>query len=782
MDHAQKPKPSRRHDSRWWFVLATCFMAFRAIAIVPPEPPRILIPFGATWTYYDGEAGQGIAWRNVNFDDSTWSSGPAPLGYGEGNLATFLDPDENRPITMYFRYQLELSDPLKISTMTLRLRRDDGIIVYVNGSEVMRNNMPENVVSFQTPAASEIEGIGESSLVQWGLWPGYFTSGINQIAVEVHQALFSLHDAAFDLELVANIPLTPPVINIVQPYDGAELPPGNILIQSAYADADGHLYRVDYFAGTNRLAEITEEPFSFLWPNVPAGRYILKALAIDHSGRRSFSEPVHIQVGNVLGNKIVRGPFLQSGSPTNITICWRTDWFANSLVRYGTQPDLLNRSVEDARAVIDHALVLENLLPDTRYYYAVGTDTHVLSAGLDHAFVTAPTNTRPVRIWVLGDSGTADEAARSVRDAYKPFAFDRATDLWLMLGDNAYEEGTDDEYQKSVFDMYPEMLRKSVLWPTIGNHELGMGNYESFAYLDIFHLPTSGQAGGLASGTERYYSFDYSNIHFVCLDSQTSNRFPGGAMQAWLEADLAATAKDWILAFWHHPPYSKGTHNSDTESQLIEMREQILPILESYGVDLVLCGHSHVYERSYLLNGHYGYSYSLTDSMILDHRSGRSLDNQAYEKPAGGLGAGQGTVYVVSGNAGQRGGFRDGTHPVMYFSHAGLGSLILDVDGQRLDCTYLTSFGSMMDSFTILKGMPSPDVRPNLRIEPAAQPNHVTLSWPTSPAPFYPEYTDPADPDQAWITVTNRPSQAGRRNVLDLDMASPAQWYRLRSD
>ena len=179
-----------------------------------------------------------------------------------------------------------------------------------------------------------------------------------------------------------------------------------------------------------------------------------------------------------------------------------------------------------------------------------------------------------------------------------------------MLGDNAYERGMDDEYQYAVFDMYPELLRGTVLWPTIGNHDTAQATTvpATLPYLQIFSLPAAAEAGGVASGTEKYYSFDYGNIHFVCLDSMTSDRSPGGPMATWLQNDLAATQQQWVVAFWHHPPYSKGSHNSDTETQLVEMRQNFLPILEAGGVDLVLAGHSHSYERSYLIDGHYGTS------------------------------------------------------------------------------------------------------------------------------------------------------------------------------
>src|SRR6185436_4319219 len=144
-----------------------------------------------------------------------------------------------------------------------------------------------------------------------------------------------------------------------------------------------------------------------------------------------------------------------------------------------------------------------------------------------------------------------------------------APDFWMMLGDNAYNSGQDSEYQAAVFDMYPTILRNKFVWPTLGNHESGQSTTSSdFPYLDIFSLPHNAEAGGIPSGTQKYYSFDYANIHFICLDSMTSGRTDTTPMANWLEMDLAATAQEWVIVFFHHSLYTKGTHDSDSESDL----------------------------------------------------------------------------------------------------------------------------------------------------------------------------------------------------------------------
>ncbi len=399
--------------------------------------------------------------------------------------------------------------------------------------------------------------------------------------------------------------------------------------------------------------------------------------------------------------RLRRGPYLQLGTPTSVVIRWRTDYAAPSRVSFGSDLGSKWAHVESAALTKEHEITLNGLTPATRYFYSVGSSVQMLAGGTsEFSFTTSPpAGTRqPTRIWVIGDSGTANKDARAVRDAFITFNSGRSPDLWLMLGDNAYLGGTDGQYQKAVFEMFPKLLATSVLWPTRGNHDK-LRSGPANDYYELFTMPRQAEAGGLPSGTEAYYSFDYANIHFICLDSEGGGRRRGSAMLAWLEADLAATAQEWILAFWHHPPYSKGSHDSDDEDdsgrRLVDMRENALPLLEARGVDLVMTGHSHSYERSLLLHGHYGYSWTLDDAMKVDAGDGREDGGGAYDSE-------RGTVYAVCGCSGKTsGGSLD--HPVMIASMNTLGSMVLDVDGGRLDAVFLDSKGSVQDRFTVSK-------------------------------------------------------------------------------
>lgn len=603
-----------------------------------------LVPTGATWKYLDNGSDQGTAWRATSFNDSTWPSGPAQLGYGDGDEATtvgFGADANNKFITTYFRRAFSVTNAGLFNGLTLRLMRDDGAVVYLNGVEVWRTNMPTGTVGSLTPATVAIAGADESTFVQTTISPSLLVTGTNVLAVELHQSGGTSSDISFDLQLI----------------------------------------------GSDGSASVT------------------------------------------------RGPYLQIGTPNSTVVRWRTNVATDSRVSFGTAQGSLTSNADNATQTTEHEVLVTGLSPATKYFYSVGSTTQTL-VGNDssHYFVTAPVagTASPTRIWVLGDSGTANANAQAVRDAYLGFTGSIHTNLWLMLGDNAYETGTDSEYQAAVFNMYPTTLRQSVLWPTIGNHDTAQSTNPpaTLPYFSIFTLPTNAQAGGVASGTEKYYSFDYANIHFICLDSMTSDRSPSGPMATWLRADLASSTRQWTIAFWHHPPYSKGSHNSDTESFLVEMRQNFLPILEEAGVDLVLAGHSHSYERSYLIDGHYGTSSTFTNAMKKDGGSGRADDTGAYNKATLGPGSHEGAVYAVAGSSGQiSGGLLN--HPAMFISLNNLGSMVLDVNGNTLDAKFLRENGEVWDYFRIVKGAvaPVPPAAPTNLTATTVSSSQINLSW-----------------------------------------------------
>ncbi len=577
----------------------------------------MLIPFNATWKYLDNGTNQGTAWRATGFNDATWASGPAQLGYGDGDEATVVSYGPNssaKYITTYFRHTFNIADINSFNGFLLRLKKDDGAVVYANGTEIVRANMSQGTVSYTTVAYAGIGGSEEVLRFEQDLPKNTFITGTNTIAVEIHQDAATSSDLSFELELTG-------------------------------LDANPSVHR---------------------------------------------------------------GPMIQIVTPTSAVIKWRTDVPSDSRVRFGAAPGALDGLVDDATLSVEHEITVPNLVPATTYYYSIGTSTSELAGNSpDHFFKTHPTqdSLAPFRIWAIGDAGTTTADQVRVRNAYAAHTATQKADLWLMLGDNAYWQGRDMDYQEGIFKIYGDQLRNTELWPAPGNHDYYSGANASSGsgpYFNTFALPKLAQAGGVPSNTEAYYSFDYGKVHFICIDSDGSPRAVGGAMYNWLVNDLtyAQANSEWIIAYFHHPPYTKGTHNSDTEAQLIEMRTNFVPLLEQYGVDLVLNGHSHTYERSFLIDNHIGLSSTFDPlTMRLDGGNGNTTP---YVKP-GDLPGHKGTVYTVCGVSGKK-GTGALNHPAMSMSTgAHWGSLVIDVAGLTLHTKFLNDVGAVIDQFTIQK-------------------------------------------------------------------------------
>ncbi len=419
---------------------------------------------------------------------------------------------------------------------------------------------------------------------------------------------------------------------------------------------------------------------------------------------------------SILPINVSRGPYLQTGTANSMIIKWRTDASSDSKVWYGTSISTITNQVTNSTSVTDHEIKLTGLTPATVYYYMVGTTSSTLTnSSINQSFKTSPvTGTKgKYKFWVVGDAGTGNGNQTSAKTGFLNYVGNNHIDGWLWLGDNAYDGGYDSEYQTNVFanGIYADELKKIVVWPAPGNHDYN--NSIPFspppAYLDIFTLPTLGEAGGLASNTEKYYSYNYGNIHFIVLDSYSVGRGTNDPMALWLQSDLTANTLPWVIAYWHHPPYTKGSHNSDNPTfidwELVDMRQNILPILENGGVDLVLNGHSHCYERSFLVDGHYGSSGQLNTSMIKNNTSGSYPSVCPYQKQTLINKAHKGTVYSVVGCSGKTSGTSSGwPHPVFYsYNNTLLGSMLIEVNDNRLDAKFITSSSVVYDKFTIVK-------------------------------------------------------------------------------
>ncbi len=471
---------------------------------------------------------------------------------------------------------------------------------------------------------------------------------------------------------------------------------------------------------------------------------------------------------------ITRGPYLQMVSHTAVTIRWQTGTTATSTrVKYGTAENSLTSTASNGTAVADHEIRITGLTADTKYYYAIGSATSIVKGSYRNYFTTSPpaSTTRKIRIGVFGDPGTGTSLQKGTRDNYLKLKNGAAnSELAIMLGDNAYNAGTETEHNTGFFNIYNNnVFDNHVVFPVPGNHEYANTSARAIdhaiPYYSIFTVPDAAQSGGLSSGTEHYYSFDYGNIHFVMLDTygvdggkhlyDDTTAATGSQQALWLKADLAANAgtHKWTIVCMHHPPYTNGSHRSDNtagEADLMAIRQRIIPILERFGVDVVLAGHSHVYERSFLVKDHTGLSTPFntaaagagTKISSSNARYDGSIPSNVASVDTSAANSScpyftidstykHGTVYVVAGSAGQIGSGSGNTYPVFYTRNQSsstggeTGSLFLEVQDNRLDAKFVGNSGTVRDRFTIMKGVNKKTVV-NTTVNTAA---NLTASW-----------------------------------------------------
>lgn len=158
---------------------------------------------GAGWRYLDNGSDQGTAWRNAGFSDGSWKTGNAELGYGDGGEATVVSygtSSTNKYITTYFRKTFTTNNASAFSNLELGLIRDDGVVVYINGNEVFRNNLPAGTILFNTLAQTYVDGANESAWLTTYL-ANTLINGTNVIAAEIHQNSRSSSDISFNLKL-----------------------------------------------------------------------------------------------------------------------------------------------------------------------------------------------------------------------------------------------------------------------------------------------------------------------------------------------------------------------------------------------------------------------------------------------------------------------------------------------------------------------------------------------------------------------------------------------------
>ena len=252
------------------------------------EPPlSTLVAAKAVWKYRAVNSAAPAGWTQLEFDDTSWAAGPAPLGFGDGDEATIIPSGTptSRPLTSYFRHVFVIDDPAAVSGLVARLVRDDGALVWLNGVEVIRSNLPTTgTIGYSVLATGAGPSAIDNAEYSFPLDAGMLVSGPNVLAVEVHQSDATSSDLSFQLALEARLSGPRPRGLSLQAPSVVAAPQPVVLRADGVAGGGLGLARVQFRADGVVLGDDLAAPFEFMWSSPPVGGYALTAVAWDTAG------------------------------------------------------------------------------------------------------------------------------------------------------------------------------------------------------------------------------------------------------------------------------------------------------------------------------------------------------------------------------------------------------------------------------------------------------------------------------------------------------------------
>lgn len=283
---------------------------------------------------------------------------------------------------------------------------------------------------------------------------------------------------------------------------------------------------------------------------------------------------------------LVVGPMVQQVTPAGFTVVWQTHPPHAGSLTFGPADLLLDRNADVQHEGAYSVAVIDECDPGTAVRYQISGGGRVLA---EYTVRTAPAGPRPFRLIAFGDSGTGGwsqwRLARRMR-GYAP-------DLMIHVGDLIYPRGRLEDNPRKFFDPYGPLIASVPICPCMGNHEYRLDDAQPF--LDAFVLPRNGPSG---ARPEEHYWFDYAGVRFVGIDSNHDEPVFREAVAPWLDEVLAGAGDRWKVVFFHEPVHTQGRY-----PPAVKLLNTIIPVIERHRVDLVLCGHNHMYERSYPIRG-----------------------------------------------------------------------------------------------------------------------------------------------------------------------------------
>ena len=606
---------------------------------------QVLIPYQSTWKYApESNNPPAATWINAEFDDSNWKSGQAPLGFsgqdGPSRNTTLISGENNKNYPVYyFRKSFTISNAETIRSLRLNANYDDGLVVYINGTQVASENMGQN----PTPGEEAYYGYpvnsGNFITVSKTLNASLLQNGTNLIAVRLHQKGSASSDVYFDMELGSENPSITRFPYLQLPsYDQmtvrwyTDIPASTTVRYSTNTDFSN--YQEYHSPTTDTLHSATLENLFY------HTKYYYQV------GYGSGDNFVALQNDPSVNYFNTLPPTYQKSEPMRFWL------LGDSGAGQGTNP----RPFYVRDAYLNYLETLGSPEPHSILFLGDNSNTFPFE-GLQEALDTTifryynrPFNNQP-----------------SVR--HKQLLSHIPS--WTVMGNHDYDP--DYEFKDSTGTKVP-LIKKAYYKQTA-------------ASFSTFSFPDSAQVGGEPTYNQKgYYSFDQGDVHFVVLnpydienperknemwvegneihsknsislDNKFNTSIDNLAQVRWLKNDLAKNTKKWTVVTFHQPPFSTIGHFSEpyppysnkTDADLIRVKEKLMPILEKpeSKVDLIVVSHSHAYLRAGMIRVKDG------QTRITDHQQTRNLGRYPTDAPYIKTGGEQAYSYILTGSSGR---------------------------------------------------------------------------------------------------------------------------------
>ncbi|WP_245596167.1 S-layer homology domain-containing protein [Paenibacillus taiwanensis] len=512
----------------------------------------VLLSKDLNWKYLDDGSNQGTAWRATSYNDSGWASARGPFGYPAdestsafGSIQQVIsygqDAKKKHP-TAYFRTAMDVNNLSAYNKIVGQFGIDDGVILYVNGTEVYRFNMPAGVADYETFSATTLGSPTTETADLTQPLKGVLKEGRNVVAAEVHQRSGSSSDLYWAMQLIAN------------PKDEGPGTSGNLLPTAVTMT----------FNGDPSTAQ------GFAW----------------------YTDP------KVKGTKLEIAP---TAFVTGLTLpAGHTMTFEGASMDVQVYQSRADKSAGKRTVYASHKVLAQGLQPNTTYSYRVGDGQDGHWSGI-RTFTTAkPSDEAFTFLYTTDPQGTTESEYvtwnHTLEEGIKKFPKSR----FITVTGDLVDHGDIEDQWMWMLNKPQSIFTEVPLVPTVGNHESKLNN--NFWY--HFNLPNISYTGAKPDGS--VYAFDYGAAHFMVINTEYNEVKDVDVVykkqEEWLRKEAAKSNQKWKIVMFHKSPYSVASHTNDSDT--LFFRNKLTSLFDELGIDVVLSGHDHTYTRTYPMYNH----------------------------------------------------------------------------------------------------------------------------------------------------------------------------------